>query len=572
MRSLLHKKRLLVPACSLLLAMGIIAQMVLTSSHVNAAPVTGFDAGRIIDDDVFTSKDSMSAAQIQNFLNSKVSTCDTWGTQPSEFGGGTRAQWGTARGTPPPFTCIKDYSENGLSAAQVIYNTAQEFSINPQVLIVLLQKEQGLITDTWPTSTQYRSATGYGCPDSTPGVCNSSYYGFTNQVRKSAQMFRAIMNASPTWYTPYVLGNNYIQYNPQTSCGGTNVTIQNRSTQALYNYTPYQPNQAALNAGYGSAPPCGAYGNRNFYLYFTDWFGSTKGNSYYTCRGGANIAGAPTGQKVLRNQIAAPTDYLSLFIANNTSTSCAEVHTWSNNQLQGWLQHIGTNSYTFHSGYSNVISAAINPSNTRFFKIDYTATSSGRLEVHGWDTDVQHWASHTATVSGPLDPASSEVISADTDGNGTGELYIVNYSGTASGRVELHGMSPNLQQWTLHIASNLPSIDPTKGRVVASDIDGDGRDELTYIKFADVQSNFVEFHTWSPNLQQWTRHAASNLPSSGYNRLTDDIVVANLGGDNRDEFLFVKYSNTTSGRVEVHGWSPDQRLWVSHTATSSGAF
>jgi hypothetical protein len=102
------------------------------------------------------------------------------------------------------------------------------------------------------------------------------------------------MNASPTWYTPYVVGNNTIYYNPgpydNTNnryygqygdrrdiqyCGSSIVNIQNRATQALYNYTPYQPNAAALAAGWGQAPPCGSYGNRNFYLYFTSWFGST---------------------------------------------------------------------------------------------------------------------------------------------------------------------------------------------------------------------------------------------------------------------------------------------------------
>src|SRR5699024_261440 len=40
---------------------------------------------------------------------------------------------------------------------------------------------------------------------------------------------------------------------------------------------PYQPNRAALNAGYGTGDGCSAYGNRNFYNYFTDWFGSTQG-------------------------------------------------------------------------------------------------------------------------------------------------------------------------------------------------------------------------------------------------------------------------------------------------------
>ncbi|MET1033119.1 MAG: hypothetical protein ABWX94_01325, partial [Candidatus Saccharimonadales bacterium] len=92
-------------------------------------------------------------------------------------------------------------------------------------------------------------------------------------------MFRAILNDSPTWYTPYELGSNYIQYNPNANCGGSTVNIQNRSTQALYNYTPYQPSQAVLDAGWGTVD-CGAYGNRNFYLYFTNWFGSTSAENY----------------------------------------------------------------------------------------------------------------------------------------------------------------------------------------------------------------------------------------------------------------------------------------------------
>lgn len=239
------------------------------------ARVSGWDAGNIIEDRVFTDTSTMNASQIQDFLNGKVPSCDTYGSKPSEYGGGTRAQWAQAKYGQSTFTCLKDYKENGKSSAQIIYDISQQYQINPQVLLVLLQKEQGLVLDEWPVNIQYRSATGYGCPDSTPGVCDSSYYGFTNQVTWAAKMFRAILNNSPTWYTPYVLGNNYIRYSPDSSCGGSTVNIQNRSTQALYNYTPYQPNDAALNADWGTAP-CGAYGNRNFYLYFTSWFGPTR--------------------------------------------------------------------------------------------------------------------------------------------------------------------------------------------------------------------------------------------------------------------------------------------------------
>lgn len=248
----------------------------------HATAVTGFNPGRIIDDGIFTNSNTLNAIQIQAFLNSKVSSCDTNGTQPaSDFGRPdlTHAQYAALMGwSAPPYTCLKDYIENGLSAAQIIYNTAQQFQINPEVFLVLLQKEQGLVTDTWPLATQYVTATGYGCPDSTPGVCNSSYFGFTNQLHWAGTMFRSILNSSSTWYSPYVLGNNYIQWNPNASCGGSTVSIQNLSTASLYDYTPYQPNQAALNAGYGLGDSCSSYGNRNFFEYFTDWFGPTLSN------------------------------------------------------------------------------------------------------------------------------------------------------------------------------------------------------------------------------------------------------------------------------------------------------
>lgn len=229
----------------------------------HAAPITDFVAGRIIDDGVFTDYGSMSPSNIQFFLNVKGSSC--------------------VNGEAP---CLKNFSEGGRSAAQIIYDAAQEFRINPQVIIVTLQKEVGLATVSQPGNWRYRTAMGYGCPDSTPGVCDSQYYGFTNQVRWASRMFRKIMDGVPQseWYTPYVLGNNFIRWSPNSNCGGNTVYIQNRATQALYNFTPYQPNQAALNAGYGSGDGCSAYGNRNFFLYFRDWFGSTTVHDPYGWR------------------------------------------------------------------------------------------------------------------------------------------------------------------------------------------------------------------------------------------------------------------------------------------------
>lgn len=267
----------------------ILALVTVASAMLNtpsASALTGWNAGRIINDSVFTASSSMSASQIQSFLNGKVTSCDTNGLKLSEYGGPDlngdgkvqRWEWGKANYSQTKFVCLKDYVADGKKASQIIYEKAQKYRISPKVLLVLLQKEQSLVTDTWPLNVQYRTATGYGCPDTAP--CDSQYYGLVNQLDWAAKMFRAIMDDSPGWYTPYNLGNNYIQYNPNSSCGGSTVNVENRATQALYNYTPYQPNKAALDAGWGSAS-CGAYGNRNFFMYFSSWFGSPNANASY---------------------------------------------------------------------------------------------------------------------------------------------------------------------------------------------------------------------------------------------------------------------------------------------------
>jgi hypothetical protein len=224
-----------------------------------------FDPGNIIDDSVFNNKNAMSVQDIQNFLVSKVPACDSYHTPDARY----------SQGAQPPWTCLKDYNEGGRSGAQIIYDAGQQYNINPRVLLVTLQKENGLITDTWPYPWQYRTAMGFGCPDD--GSCDPNYYGFTKQVQQAARHFRNFFDQTPGWTIPYRPGVRFIAYSPNSNCGGTNVNIQNRATAALYSYTPYQPNAAALNNMFGTGDGCSAYGNRNFWRDYTLWFGSTYG-------------------------------------------------------------------------------------------------------------------------------------------------------------------------------------------------------------------------------------------------------------------------------------------------------
>lgn len=274
----------------------LIVSLAIAINPSNASAVSGSDwnASRIIDDSVYFNSGTMNTGDIQNFLNAKVPSCDTNGTQPSGRSGyPTRADWGRANNEPPPYRCLKDYTQDfpskgadafcgaitggNKSAANIIFDVSRACGINPQAIIVLLQKEQSLVTDDWPWSIQYRSATGYGCPDTAP--CDSEYYGFFNQVYNAARQSKRYVQQASLFN--YAVGrNSYVQYNPNAGCGGTNLTLQTQATAVLYNYTPYQPNQAALNNLYGTGDGCSAYGNRNFWRMFNDWFGSTSGDNF----------------------------------------------------------------------------------------------------------------------------------------------------------------------------------------------------------------------------------------------------------------------------------------------------
>ncbi len=69
---------------------------------------------------------------------------------------------------------------------------------------------------------------------------------------------------------------NYVRYNPNAGCGGSDVYIENKATALLYIYTPYQPNEAALKAGAGEGDACSTYGNRNFAIIYNSMFGNPR--------------------------------------------------------------------------------------------------------------------------------------------------------------------------------------------------------------------------------------------------------------------------------------------------------
>jgi len=206
------------------------------------------------------------------------------------------------RATNPAIDCLKSYksdipataatgpkevgpckaiaAKSGATAAEVIYEIANACGINPKVLIVTLQKEQGLVSSTKPTEYMYRAAMGFGCPDSDPGICGKVFTGLFNQLYRAAKQFRWYGNpeGSFTYWKP---GRTVsMRFNPKASCGSMQFPLKSQATANLYYYTPYTPNAAALRNLYGTGDSCSAYGNRNFWRFYHDWFGSPIGGGY----------------------------------------------------------------------------------------------------------------------------------------------------------------------------------------------------------------------------------------------------------------------------------------------------
>lgn len=271
-----------------------------------------FNHNNLMDDFVFDNSGSMNAAQIDSWLNANFpSSCIS-------------INHGFSAPDPTGYSPSGGYTYGGnVSAGRVIYDAAQAYSINPQVLLATLQKEQSIVSGAGGCSTlAYTGAMGYGCPDggttysysgvnlysingnavtSVSGTCvnSSSKAGFSQQVIHGAWLLKfgeQRSEGNTSWAV--IKGNWDNSDDPPTCYGGPmtqgyrkrcssdstavfydgNITIDGSTTHmdtgptaALYWYTPH------FN------------GNQNFDNIFTSWFG----NIY------ANYGWFTTGYKVL---------------------------------------------------------------------------------------------------------------------------------------------------------------------------------------------------------------------------------------------------------------------------------
>jgi len=184
----------------------------------------------------FTDVNSMSAAEVQAFLVAKNS-----GLKDFSEGGRTAAQiiYDAAKGKK--FTAAVadgDWSTplgesfKGAKAYEGVTLNEATGTISPKVILVMLQKEQSLITETTLDVAAAQIAVGYGCPDS--GGCSAHYKGFTNQVEWAAWQLRYNFERAKGKGADFQVGEVLKNVD-----GKYDVTFTNAATASLYRYTPH---------------------------------------------------------------------------------------------------------------------------------------------------------------------------------------------------------------------------------------------------------------------------------------------------------------------------------------------
>lgn len=240
----------------------------LTSPAAQAATgLEGFDPGNIISDGSFFNPSTMTTDEVSAFIATMGAGC-----VPGPDGTPClKDHLSDIPERPKTSYCEPVAAKAGATAAEVVIAAAQACEINPQVLLVLLQKEQALVTGSGDLlyADRYAKATGLGCPDFQR--CDPARATFFGQVYGAAERFQ-IYRQHPDNYRHKKEAVNTVAFNPEPLCGTAQFVIKNQATAGLYNYTPYVPNAAALAAVTAEGDLCSAYGNRNFYRYMKTWF------------------------------------------------------------------------------------------------------------------------------------------------------------------------------------------------------------------------------------------------------------------------------------------------------------
>ncbi len=222
---------------------------------INPAKAATFNPNNLITDSAFTNKNSMSPAEIENYFRVKGSyfynyTVPEYVSVPYPYRDGSgNPAWGSVN--------VRQINAgNGQTAtlyskklSQLIWDESQAHNINPQVIIVLMQRESSSITQNNISNTRKAWPIFYGFNET---MASFQYDQATSRARAVSyggagqQIARATL-----WLKLYYDDANLNPF----SIDGQTITPLSKATRILYIYTPHIYN-----------------GNYNFWNYMNAWF------------------------------------------------------------------------------------------------------------------------------------------------------------------------------------------------------------------------------------------------------------------------------------------------------------
>jgi len=247
-----------------------------------AAFTPNYNPADMIDNGTFANNSAMTASTIQSFL--------------SNVGSGL-ANVEDVEACSNGMNQYYPHCGQTLPASQLIYDAAQAYGLNPEVILATLEKEQSLVTQPAPDLSDITAVNAYDGSLSCAmgyGSCKegSSTLGFFNQVDNGAYTlaynYQAALGTTswlgvdpsgsyacgtshPGYYVPGLLPGNTVTFADPTGTAET-ITLANAATASLYCYTPYVGSTPYTGPYYGT----GYTGSYNFVYYFQLWFGSTQ--------------------------------------------------------------------------------------------------------------------------------------------------------------------------------------------------------------------------------------------------------------------------------------------------------
>lgn len=159
-----------------------------------------------------------------------------------EFTDGQRmSQPGVQHVLEEEHSCLATYHEGSRTASQIITQAAQQYEVNPKVILATLEKEQSLVTrQEPPTPVKLRGAMGYAITDH--GVVERSR-GFSFQVDKGTRLLRNLFNEGSDKDFPIQKRVDY---------GRHVIQVDNAATYALLSYTPHTRDMHLRHVGGGN--------------------------------------------------------------------------------------------------------------------------------------------------------------------------------------------------------------------------------------------------------------------------------------------------------------------------------